>query len=68
MLTVCDYLALDLREYDAVSAEAVLKNIRYAYARYALRLLCGDPSVTEETEQHGFTRIMEWSGNNPQVG
>ena len=68
MLTVCDYLALDLRGYEAVSAEAVLKNIRYAYARYALRLLCDDPTVTEEAEQHGFTRIMEWSGNNPQVG
>ncbi len=60
MLTVCDYLAIDLRDVPAEHAEEFLYDIQYAYVRYALRLLIADPAVVAEADRHGMARIEEW--------
>ena len=64
MLSACDYLVLDLRTYagaeNADALEDLLSHIRYAYARYGLRLLYaeGDDAVSGAAYDHGFDRLM----------
>lgn len=58
MLTVCDYLALDLREAVFADASVGLKAFRYAYNRFSLRLLVSDPSLCKAAEAHGMTRTV----------
>lgn len=57
---VCDYLALDLRDYNADSVASLLPSLQYAYVRHSLRLLLpeGGEAVTEALE-HGFGRVFE---------
>ena len=61
ILNACDYLAMDLRVLSADEVATILPHIRYAYVRYALRLLTDQniPAVTEEALSHGFERIFE---------
>ena len=56
MLSVCDYLALDLRTADSDSAGELLRGFRFTYARYALRLLVADAAVSETADAHGMRR------------
>ena len=56
MLSVCDYLALDLRTADSDSARELLRGFRFTYARYALRLLVADAAVSETADAHGMRR------------
>ena len=57
----CDYLALDLRSVSTAEIDAILPHIRYAYVRYALRLLMvmQDSEATANALEHGFERIFE---------
>lgn len=64
MLTSCDYLVLDLRAYTGEASmdalEDLLSHIRYAYARYGLRLLYAesDTAAPAAAYEHGFDRLM----------
>lgn len=57
----CDYIAMDLRDRTPDEVASILPHIRYAYTRYALRLLIdkNDPDTLEDVLSHGFTRIFE---------
>lgn len=61
MLSVCDYLALDLRGLGA-QVDEVLQGVQYAYVRYNLRLLTAQnqPELTDAAVEHGFSRILEF--------
>lgn len=59
LLTVCDYLVLDIRDIPPEQADEILKKVSYAYVRYSLRLMSNHPDVISQAELHGFTRIME---------
>lgn len=61
MLTVCDYLALDLRG-TGDTAHTLLQDMQYAYVRYNLRLLTSlsEPEAAEAAVAHGFSRILEF--------
>lgn len=61
ILNACDYLAMDLRTLTTDEVAAILPHIRYAYVRYALRLLTNQhiPTATDEALSHGFERIFE---------
>ena len=61
MRTVCDYLALDLRDRSAEQVAAILPHIRYAYTRHVLRLMLDktDGEALTEVLSHGFERVFE---------
>ncbi len=61
MLSVCDYLALDLRDMGSQTSP-MLRDMQYAYVRYDLRLLTSrtQPEITEEAVRHGFSKILEF--------
>ncbi|MBR6782894.1 MAG: hypothetical protein IKM33_06860 [Clostridia bacterium] len=72
LLTYCDYVAMDLRSMSAVGVATLLPDIRYAYARYSLRLLLnvGDQDAVNNTLSQGFKRVFEMEpssavGSNP---
>lgn len=61
LLTACDFLAADMRTLPPDGVAEVLPHIRYAYVRYALRLLVdkNTPEAAEEALSHGFERVFE---------
>ncbi len=61
MLSVCDYIALDLRGLGGQVTD-VLQGMQYAYVRYNLRLLTAQnqPELTEAAVSHRFSRILEF--------
>lgn len=56
MLSVCDYLTVDLRESSARDAEEILRGFRFAYVRYSLRLLVSDADTSSYADAHGMRR------------
>lgn len=61
MLSVCDYLALDLRGLGTQTSD-ILHEMQYAYVRYDLRLLTSraQPETTAAAVSHGFEQIFEF--------
>ena len=61
LLSVCDYLAVDLRALTMEEVDVVLPHLPYAYTRYSLRLLVdkNTPAIAEEILSHGFERVFE---------
>lgn len=56
MLSACDFLALDARLSDTDSVGELLRGFRYAYERYALRLLLADSASSALADSHGMSR------------
>ena len=61
LLSYCDYIAMDLRAMSAVGVSTILPEIRYAYARYSLRLLVNvsDRDALNATLDAGYERVFE---------
>ena len=61
LLRACDYLAMDLRGIDPVTAEQNLPHVAYPYTRYALRLVLSKEAteLIAATTSHGFDRLVE---------
>ena len=61
ILSFCDYIAMDIRAMSSVGVTTLLPEIRYAYARYSLRLLVnvGDKDSVNAALDAGFERVFE---------
>ena len=61
LLSYCDYIAMDLRAMSAVGVSTILPEIRYAYARYSLRLLVNvsDRDAVDAALDAGYERVFE---------
>ena len=61
MLAFCDYVAMDLRAMSSVGVTTILPEIRYAYARYSLRLLVNvtDREAVDTALNAGYGRVFE---------
>lgn len=67
LLSYCDYVAMDLREMSAVGISTLLPDIRYAYARYSLRLLANanDGEALNHILEQGYGRVFEMDPDSP---
>lgn len=61
LLRACDYLAMDLRGIDPVTAEQNLPHLAYPYTRHALRLVLPREAseLIDVSMSHGFGRLVE---------
>jgi len=61
LLRACDYLSMDLRGVDPVTAAESLPHLAYPYTRYALRLTVPREAadLIESAMSHGFDRLVE---------
>lgn len=59
-LSVCDYLALDIRTVAVNEADDLLRGFRFSYNRYGLRLLISDADVSELADERGMRRQLVW--------
>ena len=67
VLSICDYVAMDLRSCTAENTAALLPRISYVYVRYSLRLLMNvqDTPTVEDALSHGFERVFEMQPDDP---